>query len=280
MDRFFRNKPLVVTVILVVIILAILIFTTGQTDISGGQTVAGGVFVPLQRLLYSMTEGISSGLQKTLDSSGMEKENRELKEEVAGLKSEFADYSELKRENERLAKLLEYTGNHPDFKYKTAGIVAKNPGIWFDSFTINLGTNDGVAVDMPVVTPDGLVGRVEEAGMNWAKVMTLIDGRSGVSTIIDRTREVGSVRGRMESDPGNPLLDMELLPMDTDIQVGDSVLTSGIGGIYPKGLAVGQVVSVGPQANRKKVEVKTAVHFRNLEEVLVIVSAADGGAGN
>ena len=272
MDRFFRNKPMVITVILVIIILVLLISTSGAPNISGGQTVAGGAFVPVQRFFYQITDNISSFFQQSFNTTDLGKENLDLKEQLATLKSELSDYDELQKENQRLAGLLNYEQKQVSYQFKVANIVAKSPGIWFDSFTINLGTSDGVAVDMPVVTPDGVVGRIEEVGLNWSKVMTIIDGRSGVSSIIDRTRDVGSVRGRIESEPSDPLLDMDLLPIDTDIKVGDSVLTSGIGGIYPKGLTIGQVVEVGSEGNQKKVVVKSAVDFRNLEEVLVMVN--------
>ncbi len=275
MDRFFRNKPLVITVILVIIIFVLLIATANMQNVSGGQTVAGGVFVPVQRFFYQMTDNISSFFQKTFNSTDLAKENQDLKEQLASLKSELSDYDELQKENQRLSELLEYKQAQTNYQFKVAGIVAKDPGIWFDSFTINVGTNDGVAVDMPVVTPDGVIGRIEEVGMNWSKVMTIIDGRSGISSIIERTRDFGSVRGRMESEPSDPLLDMDFLPIDTDIQVGDNVLTSGIGGIYPKGLTIGQVVEVGEQGNQKKVVVKSAVDFRNLEEVMVMTSMGE-----
>lgn len=275
MDRFFRNKPLVITVILVIIILVLLITTTNTQNISGGQTVAGGVFVPVQRFFYQMTDNVSSFFGNTFSSTDLAKENQDLQEELAALKSELSDYDELEKENERLSGLLDYKQQHTDFELKVAGIVAKNPGIWFDSFTINVGSADGIDVDMPVVTPDGVVGRIEEVGLNWAKVMTIIDGRSGISSIVERTRDVGSVRGRMESEPTDPLLDMDFLPIDTDIQVGDNILTSGIGGIYPKGLMIGSVVEVGEESNQKKVVVKSAVNFRNLEEVMVMVDTGD-----
>ena len=275
MDRFFRNKPLVVTIILVIIILVLLISTSNMQDVSGGQTVAGGIFVPVQRFFYKITDNISSFFENTFSTTDIADENLQLKEELAALKSELSDYDELVKENERLSGLLEYEQSQTNYTYKVAGIISKDPGIWFDSFNINIGSNDGIAVDMPVVTPDGVVGRVEEVGLNWAKVMTVIDGRSGISSIVERTRDVGSVRGRMESDPSYPLLDMDYLPIDTDIQVGDNVLTSGIGGIYPKGLIIGQVVEVGQSGSQALVVLKTAVDFRKLEEVMVMVDTGD-----
>lgn len=275
MDRFFRNRPLVITVILVIIIFALLIATANMQDVSGGQTVAGGVFVPVQRFFYQMTDNVSSFFQKTFNTTDLAKENQDLEDQLANLKSELADYDELQKENQRLSELLEYKQTQTNYQFKVAGIVAKDPGIWFETFTINVGSNDGVAVDMPVVTSDGVVGRIEEVGMNWSKVMTIIDGRSGISSIIERTRDVGTIRGRMESEPSDPLLDMDFLPIDTDIKVGDNVLTSGIGGIYPKGLTIGQVVEVGEQGNQKKVVVKSAVNFRNLEEVMVMTSTGE-----
>ncbi len=276
MDRFFRNKPLVITVILVIIILVLLVSTTNSQNISGGQTVAGGVFVPAQRFLYQLTDNISSFFDSSFSTTDLAKENSNLKEELSALKSELSDYDELQKENERLSALLDYQQQHTNYEFKVAGIVAKNPGIWFEGFTINVGSADGIDVDMPVVTPDGVVGRVEEVGLNWAKVMTVIDGRSGISTIVERTRDIGSVRGRMENAPSDPLLDMDFLPIDTDIQVGDNILTSGIGGIYPKGLMIGSVVEAGEESNQKKVVVKSAVNFRNLEEVMVMVDKGEG----
>ena len=275
MDRFFRNRPLVITVILVIIIFALLIATANMQDVSGGQTVAGGVFVPVQRFFYQMTDNVSSFFQKTFNTTDLAKENQDLEDQLANLKSELADYDELQKENQRLSELLEYKQTQTNYQFKVAGIVAKDPGIWFETFTINVGSNDGVAVDMPVVTSDGVVGRIEEVGMNWSKVMTIIDGRSGISSNIERTRDVGTVRGRMESEPSDPLLDMDFLPIDTDIKVGDNVLTSGMGGIYPKGLTIGQVVEVGEQGNQKKVVVKSAVNFRNLEEIMVMTSTGE-----
>jgi len=274
-DRFFRNKPLVITVILVIIILVLLISTSNTQDISGRQTVAGGVFVPVQRFFYQLTDNISSVFEKSSSTTDLTKENQKLKDELASLKSELSDYGELEKENQRLSGLLDYQQQHTNFSLKVAAIVAKNPGIWFDDFTINLGSADGIAVDMPVVTPDGVVGRIEEVGLNWAKVMAVIDGRSGISSIVERTRDVGSVRGRMKDDPSDPLLDMDFLPIDTDIQVGDNILTSGIGGIYPKGLLIGSVVEVGEESNQKKVVVKSTVNFRSLEEVMVMVETGD-----
>jgi rod shape-determining protein MreC len=222
-----------------------------------------------------MTDNISSFFESSFSTTDLAKENQDLQSELATLKSELSDYDELQKENERLSALLDYEQQHTEYTFKVAGISAKDPGIWFDSFTINVGSADGIAVDMPVVTPDGVVGRVEEVGLNWAKVMTVIDGQSGVSCIVERTRDVGSVRGRMENTPDDPLLDMDFLPIDTDIQVGDNILTSGIGGIYPKGLMIGQVVEVGEQSNQKKVVVKSAVDFRSLEEVMVMVAMGD-----
>jgi rod shape-determining protein MreC len=274
-DRFFRNKPLVITVILVIIILVLLIATSNSQNISGGQTVAGGVFVPVQRFFYQLTDNISSFFDNSINTTDLAKENAKQKEELASLKSELSDYDELVKENQRLSSLLDYQQQHTNYGFKVAGIVAKNPGIWFESFTINVGSADGIAVDMPVVTPDGVVGRIEEVGLNWAKVMTIIDGRSGISTIVERTRDVGSLRGRMENDPADPLLDMDFLPIDTDIQVGDNILTSGIGGIYPKGLMIGSVVEAGEESNQKKVVVKSAADFRSLEEVMVMVDTGE-----
>ena len=273
MERFFRNKPLIVTVIAIIILFVLLVATAGGGSSSGAQSAVGGIFVPVQKFFYQATDNISSFFDRAFANSGLTKENAELKTQISELKSELSDYDELKKENERLQELLDFQDAHPEYTLKTAHIVAKNPGNWFDIFTIDLGSEDGIAVNMPVITADGLVGRVSGVGLGWAKVTAIIDGSTGISAIVERTRDVGSVRGRTGNEPLETLLDMDFLPMNTDITVGDQVLTSGIDGVYPKGLVIGEVVEVGEESNQKKVVINPAVNFKRLEEVMVMVEA-------
>jgi len=269
-ENFFRNKPLVITIIAIIVLFVLLVGTANYTDGTGTHTVAGGIFVPIQKFFYQITDDVSSHFDTTFANTDLAEENKALKEDLALLKSELSDYEELKAENERLSQLLGYTEAHPEYEYIVADIVSKNPGNWFDIFTINLGSLDGIEENMPVITADGLVGRVSAVGLSSSKVTAIIDGSTGISSIVERTRDIGSVRGRTGNDPLETLLDMDYLSINTDIEVGDKVLTSGVDNIYPKGLIIGEVVEVGEESNQKKVVINPAVNFKRLEEVMII----------
>lgn len=272
MNGFFRNKPLVVTSVVIIILLMLMIGSSSASDISGGQTVAGGIFVPVQRFFYQITESVDSSVKASTNSTDLANENADLKAQVAELQMELSDYEELKQENTRLSEILNYQKENASYTYVTAQVISKDSGNWFDVFSINVGTADGIEVGMPVVTPDGVVGTVKEVGANWSKVVAIIDGRSGISSIVERTRDVGSVRGRTGNDPLDSLLDMDFLPMSADIQVGDRILTSGVDEVYPKGLLIGEVTEVSDDGTQKSVVVHPAVNFSSLEEVMVMIS--------
>ena len=271
----FKNRPFIITVIAVIVFVILLISTATYTDATGTQTVAGGLFVPVQQLFYKMSDDVSSTVDVAINQDDMVSENQELKEEIALLRNKLADHSELEAENERLKGLLEFRENNPEYTMIAADIVSKNPGNWFDVFTINLGSDNGIKENMPVVTADGLVGRVSGVGPTWAKVTAIIDGSTGISSIIERTRDVGSVRGRTGNDPLETLLDMDYLPINTDVEIGDRVLTSGVDDIYPKGLIIGEVTEVGEESSQKRVVINPAVNFKRLEEVMVIMEVTE-----
>ena len=116
-----------------------------------------------------------------------------------------------------------------------ARVIARDPGQWFDTFSVNRGTNDGVSVGMAVVTGDGLVGRVYEAGLNYAKVLTIIDSRSAVSCLIERTRDNGVMRGQITATSESAECYVSYVQNIANIVPGDTLITSGTDSLYPKG---------------------------------------------
>jgi rod shape-determining protein MreC len=140
---------------------------------------------------------------------------------------------------------------------------------------INLGISSGIKVDMPVMNGDGLIGRVVDVGANWSRVMTIVDSMSGVSAIVERTRDYGMLKGTVSTgDEGEAVLTMGLLPLDADLVPGDKVITSGLSGEFPKGIPIGEVTEVSTSSNGMKNEavVTPWVDFNHLEEVMVIVT--------
>ncbi|MEG0835245.1 MAG: rod shape-determining protein MreC [Christensenellaceae bacterium] len=273
--RFFKNKPVIITIIVIFILIILMIVTSGSNAVSKGTSVVGDVFVPVQKFFYQISDSVGSFFDGISGSGELAQQKAELSGKVTELQTEISDYDEIKAENERLSKLLDYKQNNPTQELKVAKITGKNPGNWFDVFTIDLGVTDGIQENMAVITADGLVGRVEEVGLNHAKVMGIIDGRSGVSAIMERTRDIGVVKGSIGNDALDVALSMNYLPMGTDIVLGDKIITSGLDGLYPKGIIIGEVSELVDANGGKNVKIKPMVDFRRLEEVMVVVQIKD-----
>ena len=153
-----------------------------------------------------------------------------------------------------------------------ARVIARDPGQWFDTFSVNRGTNDGVSVGMAVVTGDGLVGRIYEVGLNYAKVLTIIDSRSAVSCLIERTRDNGVMRGQITATSDSPECYVNYVQNIANIVPGDTLITSGTDSLYPKGLVVGTVTAVSRATDTagSYVIAMPSVDFQHIEEVLIL----------
>ena len=264
--RLFHNKPLLITIVVTIILVLLLFIIPGGAKISGVESVPGGVASGAQSFLSKITDSVGSFFSNLFGGNSVEEENAQLKEQLIQAQQEIQGMSELEAENQRLQALLNYVERTPEYSYITARVTAKDPGYYFDVFVVNAGFNHGVEVNDAVITPDGLVGRVTEVGGTWSKVMAIIDSRSSVSATVERTRDNGIISGIDQSDGSSGLCEMaELLP-------GDSVVTNGLGGLFPKGIVVGQVVEVSEEAGStgKTVRIKPAVDFLHLEEVLIV----------
>ena len=153
-----------------------------------------------------------------------------------------------------------------------AKVIAKDTGVWFDTFAINRGDNDGIKTNMAVVNADGLIGRVYEVGMNYSKVLTIIDPRSSVAALIGRTRDNGMMQGITTGSDETVECYMYYLPNIANVRVGDDVFTSGLDSLFPKGLKIGSVIAISREADTldKYAVVAPAVDFSSIEEVFVI----------
>lgn len=198
-------------------------------------------------------------------------ENERLKGRTLELEAERNRLLEAEATNRRLRELLEFRSQLPPGSL-TAAVIANSASTWFHSFILNKGSADGVLQGMAVVSPVGVIGQVIAVTSNSSKVLLITDPHSGVDVFDQRSRARGIVSGSLESGPM-----MKYSKRSEDIQEGDRLITSGLDGIFPKGLLVGTVVKV-----RKKsfglfqyVEVALAVDPSRLEEVLVVSA---GGA--
>ncbi len=272
--QFWRNRPLMITIIVVIILLVVLVVTAGENNMSGTESFVGSIFTPVQRGLYSATEAIGNFFDRMFAGSDLQTENLELKARVAELEGQLADYNAIKAENDRLSALLNFDTSKQDLEFVTARVIGKAPGHWFNIFIIDVGLSQGIKVDMPVVNGDGLVGRVVDVGAGFSRVLAIIDSSSGVSGIVERTRDIGILSGTAGSGDESSELTMGNLPLDADLMPGDKVITSGLAGIFPKGIAIGEVTEVRPSTDgmRNQAVVTPLADFEHLEEVMIITT--------
>lgn len=195
----------------------------------------------------------------------------ELKRENESLKAEQNRYSEVLAENIRLRKLLKFKQGYTSYNMVGASVIERDYGGWTHTMVIDRGEDSGIKKYMPVIIPSGLVGFVSEVYMNSSRVQLLLDPRTTVGGIVQRpaSRVVSMVSG----NSGNPgLLSFMSLPKESDVIKGDIIVTSGYGGVYPKGLVIGTVeqVDVDSEGGTQSAEIRPAADFAHMEEVFII----------
>lgn len=194
-------------------------------------------------------------------------ENARLRQELSTLKQENLYLNERLAAQERLERLLELKES---FQPVTAGarVVARDPTGWFKAAWIDKGSQEGLRKDFAVIVPEGLVGRIVEVFPHRAKILLVIDPNSAVDGLASRSRDQGIIYGR-----GNEDMVLRYLPHSASIQPGDLIVSSGLEGIYPKGVPVGKVSKIRERrvGLYLEAEVSPTVDFSRLEEVLVVI---------
>ncbi|MBF0179376.1 MAG: rod shape-determining protein MreC [Magnetococcales bacterium] len=200
----------------------------------------------------------------------LDRENRMYKAELDQLRPLGTRMEELDRENQRLKSLLKMQPE-PGYRALAVRVVGDSSSAFARSFIVNAGRQDGVIVNAPVTVPSGLVGRVVRASGSAALVLSMLDLNSRIPVLVQRSR----VRA-ISAGQNSPLLNLEYLPKDADIELGDAVITSGTGGIFPKGLLVGRVVSLeaGEDGLFKRAVAQPMVDFDRIEEAHLLLPQA------
>lgn len=195
--------------------------------------------------------------------------NVEQQAEIARLQSEVISLQQQVTEVEILSALLDFARAQPQNEYKAAAVIFRDPSPFLQYVIINLGSDDDLRRGMPVVNPQGLVGRISGVTANAARVQLITDPASLVNIRIQPSESDAVLQGSITSD-----LSVDLIPKDDVINPGDLVLTSGLGGNYPAGIIIGQIASVRTQATAlfKEASIQSTVDFSRLEIVNIIVN--------
>lgn len=237
---------------------AVLVAVTG-----GAAPLAAGVAVATAPLQAGVTAAFSAvGL---LFGGSLRRENEELRRELDRLRREVQENREQLAAADRLERLLEYR-ERSGFTTAAASVIGRDASGLYRTIIIDRGGADGVVPGQAVLAPDGVVGRVIRAYPRSALVLLLTDRSSGIDAIVQRTRDQGIVQGR-----GGAACELRYLERSSEVEVGDQVVTSGMGGIFPKGVRLGQVSGVERGGEMfLGVEMRPSVDLARLEEVLVV----------
>jgi rod shape-determining protein MreC len=230
---------------------------------------------PVQGFLSSVGREIEDFFGYFQDIDVLREENEALKSEVEELRRKNREFAELKEKNDELRRALNLKAEFADYTIAGANIIAVEPGNWFSVFKVDVGERDGIHVDFPVVTGSrGLIGRVLDTDISTSNIQTIIDEESAVSGWIAKPGGGHAiVKGDLQLKEEG-LCKLVYIPIEIDIEVGDIIETSGVGGIYPKGIEIGTVIEVrktNSEFDRYAIIQPTA-DFKRLEEVFILKS--------
>ena len=234
------------------------------------QTLSTAV-APFEYTASKITFTAKTGIDIIDQSISKWSDLEDLKKENAGLKAEQLRYSEILAENIRMKDLLRFKQGYTRFNLLGASVIARDYGTWMNTLMIDRGSDSGIKVYMPVIVPEGVVGFVSEVYLKTARVQLLLDPRTVVGGMVQRpaSRVVSMVSGNSGKQG---VLSFINISREADVIKGDVVITSGYGGVYPKGFAVGTVEKVSDDLEKVSLDadIKPAVDFSHLEEVFVI----------
>ena len=263
----YKNKKTGIVGIIITIIVLIIIVILSNTDIkkvSFVENIFSSIVMPIQNGLTYLKNKIEGNDSFFTDVKNLQAENGELEQSLRELEI-------IKSENETLKEYVNLKDKYLEYKTLPAYIINKNINNYEKTLVINVGSKNGIKPNMTVIADKGLVGYVISTTDNTSKVQTIIDSSTSVSSIISTSKEAIIATGTLE---GNSILKASYIPTEATLLENDNVETSGLGGIYPKGIHIGTIKQIVNTKNNidRYAYIETAVDFSKLQTVLVITN--------
>ncbi|MCD7818915.1 MAG: rod shape-determining protein MreC [Lachnospiraceae bacterium] len=271
-NETLKNKSLLIGLSVFCILLILVSFINSDV-VAPVKQVSGYLITPVQKGINSFGIWMSGLTDNFEDAETLREENESLKEQVATLTEENSLLVQDHEELERLRELYDLDEQYSDYEKVGANIIAKESGNWFNLFTIDKGSDDGIEKDMNVIADGGLVGIITEVGSNWATVRSIIDDESNVSAMVSTTSDQCIISGDLTLIDEGSLSLTRLTDTDNAVHVGDKVVTSYISENYLPGILIGYISELNNDSNNltKSGYITPVVDFRHLQEVLVIL---------
>ena len=269
----YKNKQagIIGIIITIIILILIVIFSNGENNSSFFENVASNLVMPIQNGLTYIKNKISGNSTFFTDINNLNDENKKLKERNSELEQSLRELENIKTQNETLKEYLNLTKKYGEYKTIPGYVINKDISNYSKTIIINIGEKDGVKENMTVIGNEGLVGHVLSVTDSTAKVQTIVDTASSVSCTMSTTKEAMVCKGTLDD---KSLLKAMYIPANSNVIQGDSIETSGLGGIYPKGIHIGTIKKVNNTQNMidRYALVEAAVNFDKLDTVLVITN--------
>jgi len=243
-------------------------------------TLTGLIVTPLQSLTTTISNGVSDFFGQFTGAGDLQAELERLQKENAELRNKLVEYDELKQTNDWYSEILGLHEENPEYTFAAGRVIGRDPSDVYGNFTISAGQHSGIAVNDPVVATDGsLVGVIEEVGLTYSKVRTILDPSTKVASQISRTGDTAYTAGSTVELARRNSLRMTTLERSSGAAIGDYVVTSGIGGVYPGGLLIGSVQQIvsAPDGMTLNADVDLFAEIYDLKQVMVITSFAGQG---
>lgn len=271
MNRIYR-RLIVILVALILLVIVAGLTVGGRDSLSWPERFVKDSLSLMQEAISIPVRSISGFFNDAVKIFNLYGENKALKKALDQFAQLQADYEMLKQENERLRQMLNLPSTLRQYKLIAAEVIARQHDTWYSVLTINKGEKDGVKANMAVITPKGLIGMVENVSYFTSNIRLITD--------IERTRYISAVSmgksetfGIIESyDAERKELILRKIPLESNLLVGDTVLTSGLGGFFPKGLLIGEVTEIlpGEDGLTKMAYVKPSADFYQIDEVYLV----------
>lgn len=272
MREFFRSRFFKVVMVVLALLLGFMIYAISQNGVGAVTSqIVGAISAPFQKLSSYISETATDFFGKFVNAQEYYEQNQQLREEIAELREDMVDYDKIKRENEQLKELAGLKEEDPNIQMVAATVVARDPSERFGAFTIDKGSLHGIKVRDTVITAEGLVGVVTEVGEVYSKVTTILSPELKIGAMEQGTGEIGIVTGTVALSEENSCK-LSNLGTDSEIKEGDLIVTSGAGGIYPKGVIIGKagVIQTEEHGITSYTKVTPVFDVKTVKQVFII----------
>lgn len=272
MGKFFRTRAFIAMCIIAVLMLGLCLYSmTGREKVSVFENIFGIIITPIQKASNRLVSASGNFNAVFTEYDTLKAENEQLQEKLNEAEEKLRQAEQHTVENKSMREMLGIAEEREDMKFAMAHVIARGQNGYSQTLTLDKGSLQGLSAKDMVITGSGIVGYISEVGLTWAKVTTILDSSCEIGVILTRTQDAGVLQGNTELAKDGRCK-IAYLKNDVSLTVGDSAETSGVGGIFPKGLFVGRIKEIKSETTglAQYAVIEPAVSINELDTVFVV----------